>query len=46
MERVKTISHYEPFSIDFLKLNIIITFFFFLEIYKVMVFLSKTYNPS
>lgn len=29
MERVKTISHYEPFSIDFLKLNIIITSFFF-----------------
>lgn len=28
MERVKTISHYEPFSIDFLKLNITITFFF------------------
>lgn len=29
MERVKTISHYEPFSIDFLKLNLIIIFFFF-----------------
>lgn len=28
MERVKTISHYEPFSIDFLKLNLIIIFFF------------------
>lgn len=34
MERVKTISHYEPFSIDFLKLNLIIIFFFFRNLQK------------